>query len=169
MKPSLTSLAGAALIFLVVFGAYEVWYTRVAKKSNTLSKLQSELAVKKETILRMDTARSILQQHSDPARNPTSYFVAQEDVASFISMLEGIAEDSGTTLEVVEVSVSNSTKPMPQLSFTLRIDGAFAPVMQTLGIMEHVPYAVAFSTLSIVKQENGAWHAEFRLLVGSTL
>ncbi len=168
MKSSLASLAGASLIFLAVVGAYGVWYARVAEKSVQMAELQKSILVKNETISRIAIARATLQKNQDPAHNLTTYLVAQKDVVAFISFLESTAKKTGTILEVMTVAPAEDTKNSPALALTLSIDGHFTALMQTLGAIEYAPYAISFSSLTLMKREKDLWHAEVRALVGST-
>jgi hypothetical protein len=168
MRSSLASLAGALVIFLIVVVGYGAWYTRVAEKSARVAELQQNIATKNETISRIATARATLQENTSPAHNLAQYVVAEEEVVSFISVLEEIARERGSALQVVAVSASDDAKTAPTLSFTLGIDGTFPALMQTLGAIEYAPYAISFSGLTLAKGEKSGWHAEVRMLVGST-
>lgn len=166
MKSSLIHLLLALVISAALSAGYVVWYGVVSDKSREVSGLQSQIAAASETISRIASARAALVEIADDEAKVRSYFVPETGVVSFINNLEARGSAQGSAIDVTSVSTGGSPS-RPVLILSLTIQGAFDPVMRTVGSIEHSPYDISVSSFSIRQDVKGAWRAVLGLKVGS--
>lgn len=166
MKSSFLSVGIWLAIFIAAFAGYGAWYRVIADKSITVAALQNQIAAKTETAVRIVTARTALAEIAGDEATVQSYFVPETGVVAFIDDLEKRARAQGATMKVLSVSVGGAGET-PTLVLSLSIDGAFDPVMRTIGAIEYAPYDISLSKLSVAKSGKIDWDAGLEITVGS--
>jgi hypothetical protein len=69
-----------------------------------------------------------------------NYFVDPNRIDTFVSYLEGIGSDIGSSVEVNGIDIPQKTKNT--IAFKLSIKGTFEEVMKTISFMENIPYQI---------------------------
>ena len=166
MKSPLVRLIVMIVLMSAVIGGYVAWYAAIVKLSVTSASIQSEIIKKTEMASRVSSARVALSEVSGEGYALQQYFVSETDVVAFIDNLEEHAKSQGSSITVR--SVSKKTKSArPALALALSVEGTFDAVVRTVGIIEYFPYDISIDDFSLGRDQDGIWHAELSLVVGS--
>ena len=157
----------AALIFCAIsFVGYGVWYAAIAAKSAAVADLENQINVKTDTASRIASARAALAEISGDEAAVRSYFIPETGIVAFIDSLQSQGRAHGAVVSVLSVS-SGGTSPHPTFIFAITIKGSFNSVMNTVGAIEYLPYALSISSLSLGQDGKNSWHAALNLLISS--
>ncbi|MFA6414711.1 MAG: hypothetical protein WC217_03820 [Candidatus Paceibacterota bacterium] len=167
MKSPFLHLVLALVVCIAALTGYGFWYSMIANKSVAVTKLQSKIDAKTLAVSRMATTRAALTEIASDEAVVQNYFVPETGVVSFIDGLEERGRALGSTVEVLSVS-SENTSARPTLDFNLSVKGTFDAVMRTVGAIEQAPYDISVAALTVGQDVKDSWHADLKLLVGST-
>ncbi len=166
MKSPLSHLIIWVVICSAALAGQRLWYAVIAQKSTEAVNLQSQIDAKVESAARIASARTALVGIAGDESAVRKYFVPESEVVSFINNLESRGRALETVVKVLSVSTDN-LKNQPTLTLVLSINGTFDAVMRTVGVIEHSPYNLSISNLSLGKEEKNLWTANLKILVGS--
>lgn len=156
-----------AICVLAIVG-YSMWYIAVEHKSAVVAGLQNRINEKKNTASRIASARTALSEITGNEEVIQNYFVKEEGVVAFIDDIETRGRLQKASVSVLSVKKESATSRLA-LAFTISINGTFDSVMRTIGAIEYAPYDITIESLSVGQDDKNVWHAEAKLLVGSTL
>ena len=166
MKSPLIHLIGALVLCALSFLGYGVWYAIIADKSAAVADLENQINIKTDTASRIASARAALAEISGDEAAVRSYFVPETGVVAFIDSLESQGRVQNAAVSVLSVS-SDGTSAHPTFLFAITIKGSFNSVMNTVGAIEYLPYALSISSFSLGQDGKNSWHAALNLLVSS--
>ena len=167
MKSHFINLCVAIGIAFASFIVYWLWYSAIASESTIVASLQNQIDTKAEKISRIASARTALSEISGDEASVRNYFISETGVVAFINGLEAQGQKQGAVVSVL--SVSTGTKNgQSTLLLSLTIKGTFDAVMRTIGVIEYGPYDISVSELSFVQDDKNSWHADLKLVVGSS-
>lgn len=171
-KQALISLGISFLLLAGALGAYAFWYLMVSAASTKVATLENTLAVKVDESAQILSARRTLAALQAENIIFENYFVNEEDIVPFLEVLEGAGNELGATVEVVSVSKEGGPEGT-RLSVAVSIEGSFEGVMKTLGVIEHGPFDITTSGLTLSHLPGGEetpprWSASVTFSVGTT-
>ncbi len=166
MKSPLIHLIGALVLCTVSFVGYGVWYATIADKSAAVADLENQITIKTDTASRIASTRAALAEISGDEATVRSYFIPETGIVAFIDSLQSQGQAHGAAVSVLSVS-SGDTPAHPTFIFAITIKGSFNSVMNTVGAIEYLPYALSISSLSLGQDSKNSWHAALNLLVSS--
>lgn len=161
MSPS-KQIAAAVLIALVALGGVGYWYYTITVMSTRLAKVEEESRSQKTQTPNMSTDASRLV--ADEA-TIEKYFVGEDNVPAFINVLESRVRAHGATISIASVA-KNGTGLETTLALAVTVTGTFEQVMQTVGSIEHLPYATKLTSVNVVRDLASKWRADVKLSVG---
>ncbi len=164
-SPSIHLIAALALC-AVSFIGYGIWYGAIADKSAAVADLENQIKIKTDTASRIASARVALAEISGDEAAVRSYFVPETGVVAFIDNLQSRGRAQNAAVSVLSVS-SSGTPAHPTFIFAITVKGSFNSVMNTVGAIEYLPYALSISSLSLVQDGKNSWNAALNLLVSS--
>jgi len=167
MTSSLRHIIIAVVIASATLIGYGVWYSIISAKSTAVADLQNSIATKTETANRIAATRASLADIASDEAIVQNYFVPETSVVAFINSLEGKGKAQRATVSVLSVS-TGGTAAHPALTLALTVKGTFEAVMRTVGSIEYAPYDLSITSLGVVQDAKNSWHADLKLLVGST-
>ncbi len=168
-KNPLTRLGVLLLLCLVAGGVYVFLYRTVADVSGELATLEKEVQQKTTDADRISAAKNTLRTLDVDEASVASYLVLSSDIVPFLERLELIGEELGSDVSVVSVAKEKDGS-RERLVLSLKITGAFESVMRTVGAIEHAPYDISTSQLSVAlagTTAGGAWAASGVFWVGT--
>lgn len=163
MKSTYTTLVVVSILALGVFVASVAWYRHITYLNAELAQIEGELAARGGDAPQSRTARERLAQDQALVEE---YLVFGDKVPAFINDLEARGEALGATVTTASVGKSG-TGLEEKLLLSQTIKGSFATVLQTVGAIEYAPYALTITSLALVKDIDGGWHADLKLVVAS--
>lgn len=166
MKSPLIHLVGALVLCALSFLGYGVWYAIIADKSAAVADLENQINIKTDTAGRIASARAALAEISGDEAAVRSYFVPETGVVAFIDSIESQGRAQNATVSVLSVS-SGGTSAHPTFIFAITVKGSFNSVMNTVGAIEYLPYALSISSFSLGQDGKNSWHSALNLLVSS--
>ncbi len=166
MKSPLIHLIGALVLCAVSFIGYGIWYAAIAEKSAAVADLENQINIKTDTASRIASARTALAEISGDEAAVRSYFIPETGIVAFIDSLQSQGRAHGAAVSVLSVS-SGGTSAHPTFIFAITVKGSFNSVMNTVGAIEYLPYALSISSLSLGQDGKNSWHAAINLLVSS--
>jgi hypothetical protein len=166
MKSHFFHFAIALIVVIVVLVGYGFWYAALSAKSAAVANQESRIVAQTETVSRIASARAVLAEIAGDEASVENYFVSETGVVAFIDGLEAQGEAQGAVVEVGSVS-AGTAGVRPTFILSLAIKGAFDAVMRTIGAIEYVPYDLSISGLSLTQDNEGRWHADLKITVGS--
>lgn len=168
MKSPVTQLVLSLILLTAVVAAYGVWYSIIQSKSSEVATLEQQIETNADTQTRVAAARASLAEIAQDEASIKSYFISEDDIASFNDQLESQRHAPGATVKVLSES-KTGTGAQSALTFIVSVDGSFDAVMRTIGMIEFAPYAINVLgvTLSEGDKTKGGWHADLTLLVSS--
>lgn len=168
MKSPLTQLILATLLCGAALVGYGIWYSLIQAKSAHVGALEQQIESNADAVTRVAAARASLAEISSDEASIQSYFISDNDVATFSDALEANYHAPGATVKVLSVS-KNGSGSTATLTFMVSVDGTFDTVMRTIGIIEYAPYAASLSNISVAlgDKSKGGWHADVTLIVSS--
>lgn len=167
---SLISFILSLVLLIVSAGGYYAWLAYVTTQTSQITALHTEIKQKTEDSVRIQKAknRDASLIHEEEATQ--AYFIYTGDIVSFLESLQATGKRIGTKVEVVSVDASKNTKDST-LRLSLRVTGAFEPVVRTLGVFENAPVDAVLSGLTLDTQgalgsSTPQWVAATTLTVG---
>lgn len=135
---ALLALVVAVFFFRVIKNKNEHTSAVLTILENKINKKANISALEKK-IAEVEVTREVIN----------SYFVNSSEIDSFIGYLEKLGTSVGTKLEVKSVAISTDEKNtvLGQLS----IEGTFANVMQTITLLENIPYQIHITSVYLNK------------------
>ena len=135
-----------ALLAIVVF----VFFLKIIKNKNqhtsaVLTTLENKIT-KKANIL---TLKKKITELEDTRTAIDGYFVNSSRIDSFINYLENLGSSAGSSLEVRSVEIS--TKEEHTVLGEISIRGSFSDVMQTIALVENIPYQIHVTSIYLNK------------------
>ncbi|HVW82786.1 MAG TPA: hypothetical protein VHC68_02470 [Candidatus Paceibacterota bacterium] len=159
-------LLALSLLALSLAG-YFFWYRAVAAASQQAQALAASVgsaAAANEKARQSKDAQSLLAADQAAVGR---YFLADADVVPFLEALQALGAQTGADVSVVSVGADPAKSAA--LAVALHITGSFAAVVRTAGAIEYAPYDLAETSLAVVSDGKGAWHADLALSVGTAL
>lgn len=169
---ALIYLTVSVLLFVGALGAYAFWYVLVSEASSKVASLESALAQKGDESAQILSARRTLAALQAEDIVFERYFVEEEDIVPFLEVIENAGTDFGTFVEVVSVSKEGGSQGT-RLAVSVSIEGSFDGVLKTLGVLEHGPYDITTTGLTLGHLPGGEsaparWNAAVSLSIGTT-
>ncbi len=168
MKKPLMHLGLALALVMGAIGGYVFASYMLGTESARSSALLSDIAAKRDAQEASARARAALLGADAERAAIHGYFVEPEGVVAFLEGLEDTGASVGSRVTVA--SVVEVTEPRPHLDIALKIDGSFAPVMRTIGMLEYGPHDLTVSQLTLAEgrdDEGSAWTATMTISVGA--
>lgn len=127
-----------------------IYFIRVIKNKNEhISAVQTTLEEKekaKANIIIFADKITEIKSFQDSIDN---YFVDPNKIDTFVSYLEEIGPNNGS--EVVVKSIEIPTKTKNLISIRLLINGNFQQVMETINLLENIPYQINITQIYLNK------------------
>ncbi len=166
MRPPLSHLSVSIFLCVAASIGYGVWYSVLSAKSEEVANLENDIRAKTETANRIAATRTVLASVANEEEIVRGYFVPETGVVAFIDALEAQGKKQGAVVRVLSVE-NEEVKKQPSLALSLTVKGTFEAVMRTVGAVEHVPYDLSVSRLTVTQDGKNMWQANLTLLVGS--
>lgn len=166
MKSTLSHLIVALILCVSSVVAYSVWYASLSAKNSMVAGLERDIRFKTEAASRIFTTRTTLANVANSEAVVRSSFVQETGVVSFIDALEDRGKEQGAVVNVLSVSTEGAPEQL-SLVLSLTVEGTFEAMMRTVGAIEHLPYALSVTALSITHNAKNAWRAELVLRAAS--
>lgn len=166
MKPSRTHFFIALTVCAVALVSYGFLYSLISNKSAAVRDMQRKIDTRTESVGRISTARSMLNEIADNEAAVQDYFIPETGVVAFIDDIERRGSSLGVSIDVLSVS-TGVVGIQPTLTLSLIARGTFDAVLRTIGMIEYAPYDLSVSTLSIGQDAKDSWHANFQIVVGA--
>lgn len=166
MKSTLSHLIVSLVLCVSSVVAYSAWYATLSAKNATVTGLERDIRSKTEAASRIFTTRTTLANVANSETIVRSYFVQETGVVSFIDALEDRGKDQRTAVKVLSVSTEGAPEQL-SLILSLTVEGTFEAMVRTVGAIEHLPYALSVTALSITHDAKNAWRAELVLRAAS--
>lgn len=162
-QTALVYMVFALAVALASVLAYAWWFSQARSLAAEASSLAAQIAAKNEMHSGGAAVRDLREAVEAQEAFVAGAFVPEDDIVSFLETLESTGAREGVSVGVV--SVSDAVAGRIEIALTLR--GAFAPLMRTLGALEHGTYASATKNLTLDTQEDGVWTANYTLIVAT--
>lgn len=118
----------------------------IAQISGEIDKVSHQEAGAKELM-------QILKETEVPRNNLTAYFVADDKIVDFITVLESTGTKNGVQADIVDLNAEDSTgKPKGTInSATIRLEvrGSWVNILRYIMSVERLPYILAVNNLSL--------------------
>ena len=138
-------------------GLYEHEQSRRATHAAIEREFASQTALLAETAAdRKELARSML---------------TEDTVVDFLSLVGTLARAQGVVAETRSLAVESieGNETFEYLTLTMDVTGAFSPVMETLVLLESLPYQINIRTTTVERADaqtgDGLWQGRYRLYV----
>jgi hypothetical protein len=161
MSPT-KQIAVAVLIVLIALGGVGYWYYTITVMSTRLAKVEEESRSQKTQT--PNTATDASRLVADEA-TIEQYFVGEDNVPAFVNVLEARVRARGATISIASLSKSGAGLETT-LALAVTVTGTFEQVMQTVGAIEHLPYATKLTSVNVVRDLASKWRADVKLSVG---
>jgi Tfp pilus assembly protein PilO len=137
------------LTALLTVGVF-IFFFRIIKNKNehtsaVLTVLENKI-IKKENINTLEKKVAELEATRQAIEG---YFVNSNNIDSFINYLEKLGTSARTQLEVENVEISTVEKNTVLVK--LSVKGTFTDVMQTVTLIENIPYQIHFTSVYLSK------------------
>ena len=166
MKSPFSHLGIVFIICTGLVAGYCFLYSVIVTKSVAVVETQNQIDAETETASRSASVPAIIAKIADDETAIQKYFVQENGVMAFINTIEALGKTQGTTITVLSVSADGGAHPT--LLVSLSLEGTFDAVVRTVGAIEHAPYDISLSKLSLKQDGANSWHADLGLAVGST-
>ena len=159
MKKELIHFAIALCVALAALGAYALSFARIGaarEEAADAARKVAEIRAEDDAIAQAEGALTALAADEAAVE---AYLVSPDDIVAFLEELEGVGESHGAGVEVASVSSVGSDG---RIELAVRIDGAFAAVMRSLGAMEYGPRDLRLKQLvldTIPSDPEASWSA----------
>ncbi len=161
MSPA-RQIMSALLVALIAFGGVAYEYYTITVMSARLAKIEEELRTQE---MQAPGALTDASRLASDEETIGGYFVDENNVPTFINALEARVRARGATISITSVS-KGGTGLETALALAVTVTGSFEQVMQTVGAIEHLPYATKLTSVNIVRDLAGKWNADVKLSVG---
>lgn len=159
MTKSLTHLIAACVFLALSLAAFSVWYMTVENARAAVGKATEDIALKTTEAKRIQDARGALTALSHNEERIKGYFVAKEEIGSFLETISATGDSLGSDVEIVSVNEEPAGEGRARVSVALSVTGSFDAVMRTIGALEYGPYDVLVKNLSLNSEEESGWNA----------
>lgn len=114
---------------------------------------------------KMESRRSLkdmINGLSKERKKINSVFFNSDTMVNFIEFLEGMARETGVSLEFTSITVNEKTKTGPLFRFQL--SGGFSKVSRYFSLLENMPFPVIIKKAHIKSKDKG-WVADFDVML----
>lgn len=163
-------VSGIALVFFL--GSLVLFWGDLYMIVTSEARLQEE---RKEDVQKQNDEREFksLIELADRTRaereEMSSLILADEDVISFLTLIENIGSEQGVGLKTASLNVSAIDTLLEELSINVTIDGSYNSVMHTLKLFENLPYQSRISKMTVSQASadggTGGWSITFTVHV----
>ncbi len=156
------------LLIAVAGTAYGVFYGKVREHSAHLAELQDKAVTMSTDATRIAAAKEALTSLGKDEETAASYLVLASDIVPFLEELQKLGTELGAKVEIVSVS-KEKVDGRERVFVSVKITGSFSPVLRTLGAIEHAPYDINTSQMSLALSADagGLWTASGVFTVGT--
>lgn len=168
MKSTYIQLAIAFAVLALTLGGYLWWYQQVTSESSMTVSLLQEIKAKEELAKRTSTVEAAFAKLSTSQNDVQNYFISEKNIVSFLEEMEEMGEFHNARVRVVSVGAPSVKAGEQSIALSLTIEGGFDAVLRTLGLIEHAPYALVITSLTMNKVIAG-WSASVGAVVGSAV
>lgn len=158
----------AIVLTLMCVGAYVAWFFMFENARDRAEQLLAEVArIEREDAAIASTKGIAASLDADEALLQT-YFVSQDDIVSFLEILEQAGEELGSIVDVASVSPGSGVDA-GRVILALQVEGSFEAVMRTLGAFEYGPHDMRVRSLALDgggEDEGVVWSAATTFSVG---
>lgn len=159
MKKELLHFALALLIALIALAAYGLSFMVIAaarEEAAAAAHKVAEIRAEDEATAQAEGALAALAADEAAVEG---YLVSPDDIVAFLEELESVGEAQGARVEVASVSSVSSDN---RIELAVRVEGTFAAVMRSLGVMEYGPRDLRLKQLildTIASDAGASWSA----------
>lgn len=161
LKKNYTVLIIVILLDVGAIGAYYTLYGRIINLNREIASTTTAIQSferKEETFASLKT---IVKDTEDERAKLESYFVANDDTASFIEKVEGLAHSKGLEFTVASISAAAGT-----LNLQIEATGMWSDLMNFYTLLERMPYQTSFGDAKFTYAKP-LWKGDFSLSVAT--
>ncbi len=154
--PALTHLIVAALVFLVLVGAYVYAFFETQRLERDVLTLSADIAAKTNEHQEAGSVRTALAEVEAQEAKLESHLVPASDIVPFLESVEALGSEFGARVSVLSVS---DPAEDGKIALSLSVEGSFDAVMRTVGVLENSTRASVIRSLTLDAADDGMWSA----------
>lgn len=147
-------VAYGALLYIVQSAQMELTEERTLR-ATAAARVGEYIALEKQAA-QLSEARSEL----------ASYVVPHDGVVPFLALIESLGNGAGTTVETTNITVTEGDGVVDTINLQLRAEGSYRGVIETLQLLETLPYRTEVVSVNIQSVEaDVGWTGDFIITV----
>lgn len=140
---------------LIIFG---VFYGMVSKqKTDHLTHAQgrAEAIIHKESLQKL---MQVLDETKVERESLYTRIVADDEMINLIELIETIGEEQGVVLTTESLDTAPINEYFESFIINLGVKGSYTQIIQTLSLLEKLPYQVTILNTGLQRGDDGVWY-----------
>ena len=147
------------VLLLLLLGGYVFLYMQVNKNNKSATKLSADLSYEVSRGSRIQSLEELVRGIESERELLASQLLKNEDVVSFITMIEALGQYTPATIEISTVS-----DPTRVLTIKVSVEGQWNEVQHVLQMLEVLPYSTMITDLTLTSKNSlGEWNASVEI------
>lgn len=156
------ALIVSGIVFLIALGMYGGLRWRTDILNEIVIATEHKLLELRQESAGSQAYENILQQIEGEQRVIEKFFLSEDDIPDFISLLEDEARSINVLSEVKSVQVQGEGDEV--IAIELSVEGTWERINHYTSLLEHLPYRMDIEETSLVRGfEEGVWRASYTL------
>ncbi len=150
------------ILNISVFAGWFYLFSTIRGNMVEIVNTRRDLALVEKKMESRRSLKDMINGLSKERKKINSVFFNTDTMVNFIESLEGMARQTGVSLEFNSITINKKTKTGPLFRFQL--SGDFGKVFRYFSLLENMPFPVIVKKAHI-KTENKEWVADFDVVL----
>lgn len=158
----------ATTLLLVTVGMCAGFFYLVEQHKLTLNEQMIKIAQERTRKDNLAALVRTVESSKEERSNFTSRIITEEQVIDLLALIETVGREQGTTLATKSLTANPLNATFEELEIHLEATGTYEAVVNTLGLLEQLPYQSRVTQVLITNsgdEEKIEWNASFVVLV----
>lgn len=143
-----------ASITIIVLGAWGYFLYVVRANQNEIVALSQTIVNEKDKSGRLASVRALAINIEEDIKKLDDVFIASDDVASFVELLETEADASNVSISIGSINVDDKVKSSVQpLVVRIEAEGSWGSILSYVTRLEHLPKTIQINKVILTKAE----------------
>lgn len=134
-------------------------FTNIKRMDKTVSDRMAKIEYEFEKERQLQSIRNLMNDTKSEFGQIANFFIQPTGSVEFIETVESLANIAGIKIEIesvgIDIAKNKTSSSTESFRVSLKTEGSWANSMHLLGLLESVPYKLAFDSINLQKMEDG--------------
>lgn len=148
-----------SILSVIVVLSYLYLFTNIKRMDKTVSDRMAKIEYEFEKERQLQSIRNLMNDTKSEFGQIANFFIQPAGSVEFIELVESLAKIAGIKTEIesvgIDIAKNKTSSSTESFRVSLKTEGSWANSMHLLGLLESVPYKLAFDSINLQKMEDG--------------